>query len=102
MKERTVHGEVVQVLEARERSDYCTTAELDRLAGNDCVVVLHDDPPSRLDRWLPWRSSRPMHEWAPTVLVSPERAPQEGETVTWGLRPSSLEKVYVRDYRTEG
>ncbi|RLM33508.1 MULTISPECIES: hypothetical protein [unclassified Haloarcula] len=89
----------VQVLDANERSDYRTGEDLERLAGEDTVVVLNDDAPSRLDQWLPWRDTRPMAEWAPVVVMRSDRAPDPGERVDWELCQTPVEGVFVREFR---
>lgn len=91
MSIRHVIADVAQVLPASERKGfrgYATGKHLERLAGDDTVVVLHvGDVPSRLDQWLPWRDARPVEEFAPVVVVDPAEAPTDG--------------VYVREYRHE-
>ncbi|GGK64536.1 hypothetical protein [Haloarcula sebkhae] len=100
-----VDGVVKQVLDNADRNSYPgfeTGEDLERLAGEDTVVVLNDDAPSRLDQWLPWRSTRPMAEWAPVVVMRPGRAPETGERVAWELCPTPVDGVFVREYRSGG
>ncbi|WP_154021051.1 hypothetical protein [Haloarcula sp. CBA1127] len=98
-------GEVVQVLDSSDRGGYpgyATGEDVEQLAGEDTVVVLNDDAPSRLDQWLPWRETRPMSEWAPVVVICPDRAPEPGERVSWDLCPTPVDGVFVREYREVG
>lgn len=97
-----VDASVVQVLDSRTRSGYRTGGDLERLAGEDTVVVLNDDAPSRLDQWLPWRDTRPMAEWAPVVVMCPDRAPTAGVRVSWELCQTPVEGVFVREFRNGG
>jgi hypothetical protein len=96
-----VDGEVVQVLDSSDRSGYPgyeIGRSLEQLAREASIVVLNDDAPSRLDQWLPWRETRPMSQWAPVVVMHPDRAPETGERVAWDLCPTPVDGVYVRDY----
>jgi hypothetical protein len=99
----TVDGEVVQVLDSSDRNGYpgyATGDDVERLAGRETLVVLNDDDaPSRLDQWLPWRETRPMSEWAPVVVMRPDRAPAPGERVSWDLCPTPVDGVFVREFR---
>lgn len=104
---RHVDGEVVQKLTYSERNGfggYATGRRLEELAGEDTVYVVHDgEPPARTDRWLPWRDAAPTSEWAPVVVMDAERAAgiEEGDRVAWELAPTTLDGVYVREFRGE-
>lgn len=104
---RHISGEVSQKLTHGERTGfngYATGRRLEDLAGEDTVFVVHDgEPPSRAEHWLPWRDTPPATQFAPVVVMDAERATEieEGDTVEWELTPTTLDGVYVREYREE-